>query len=173
MREAAVVDTGVASRENPGELRQIFDAYPTFHTCRITKAAGGPPSYLLEADELHDRSLREGRRDAHFRGAVRDGPYVHDRGSVKRKYSVAVTLVVDVEVDDRVFKSVMNDEWRSYFYPLRTRGEVLQHVIFNLVQGRSLRSLDGFADLSERDVRVENIDWANWEVTTKKGDVVP
>lgn len=92
---------------------------------------------------------------------------------MRRKFCVGVTLAIDVEVDDRVFKAVLNDEWRSHFYPLHTKADVIEHVLFNLVQGRSLRSLDGFANLPGESVSVGRTDWMDWDVTDAKGKALP
>lgn len=91
---------------------------------------------------------------------------------MNRKFCVGVTLAIDVEVDNAVFKSVLNDEWRSRFYPLHTKADVIEHILFNRIQGRSLRSLDGFANLSEKSVWVGRVDWMDWDVATAKGKVV-
>lgn len=63
--------------------------------------------------------------------------------------SFEVDLRVTVQIDQRVIDSVDNDEWRSRFYNLRTPREVAEHLAYNLVQGRSLTSLDGFSDQPE------------------------
>jgi hypothetical protein len=65
----------------------------------------------------------------------------------KRTFEVA--LYVTVEIDDAVFASVLTDEWRGHHYALHTPEDVAEHLAFNLVNGRALSSLDGFADLED------------------------
>lgn len=55
-------------------------------------------------------------------------------------------LEVEVEVDDALLESVLTDEWRAHYYALHAPEEVAEHLAYNLVQGSSLASLDGFAD---------------------------
>ncbi len=66
----------------------------------------------------------------------------------------------DIEVDDIVFESVLNDEWRKTFYPsVRTEADVAGHLAFNIaLNGSVLSGLDGFADLPESAVRILNHD---------------
>jgi hypothetical protein len=52
----------------------------------------------------------------------------------------------EVSIDERLLEDVLTEEWRSSFYPLHTPADVAEHLAFNLIQGRSLSSLDGFAD---------------------------
>ncbi len=92
---------------------------------------------------------------------------------MKRTYTVEVTLSVDVVVDDAVFKSVLTDEWRSHFYPLRTEASVLEHLVFNLVQGRMFDQLDGFANLPGDSARVVKSDWMDWESVDSRGKALP
>lgn len=57
-------------------------------------------------------------------------------------------MFVEISLTQKVFDTVLTDEWRSHFYNLHTREQVAEHLAFNLMQGRSLESLDGFAELS-------------------------
>lgn len=66
---------------------------------------------------------------------------------MKRRFHVR--FVATVEIDDAVCKSVLTDEWRADFYPIRDREQVAEHVAFNLVRGSKLSQLDGFADLPD------------------------
>lgn len=69
-----------------------------------------------------------------------------------------VTLEVAVDVEQSVIDRCLTAEWQSTFYPMRDAEDVAGHIAFNLAQGRSLCSLDGFADLPERSVYVAHID---------------
>lgn len=59
------------------------------------------------------------------------------------------------------------DEWRSQFYPLYTRDDVLGHFAYNAVANavRDAKRLDGWADLADGDVtmRVESVGY--WTVS--------
>lgn len=74
-------------------------------------------------------------------------------------FSLAYEVDLEVRIDEKVFEAVLTDEWRSRFYQLRTREDVARHLTFNLLQGRSLSSLDGFADLSDDLVDVVDPQW--------------
>lgn len=68
-----------------------------------------------------------------------------------------VTMEVSIEVDERLIDDVLTDEWRNMFYPLRDAKEVASHLAHNLVQGRRLFTLDGFADQREDRVTVMDV----------------
>ena len=65
-----------------------------------------------------------------------------------------VPMTVEIEVDQRVFDAVLTDEWRAQYYRFHTPEEVGAHLAYNLIQGRTLSSLDGFADLPDDLARV-------------------
>lgn len=69
-----------------------------------------------------------------------------------------VTLEVTVDVEQSVIDRCLTAEWQSTFYPMRDAEDLAGHLAFNLIQGRPLRSLDGFADLPESSVYVARID---------------
>lgn len=69
-----------------------------------------------------------------------------------------VTLAVTVDVDQSVIDRCLTEEWQRTFYPMRDPEDLAGHLAFNLAQGRSLGSLDGFADLPESSVYVAEID---------------
>lgn len=71
-----------------------------------------------------------------------------------KTFKRTVTISVEIEIDQTRCREI-NDEWRSRFYDLRTIDDIASHLAFNLVQGRSLQSLDGFALWGESDVRIE------------------
>jgi len=52
-----------------------------------------------------------------------------------------------IEIDDRVF-AVVNDEWRSSFYPIFTASEIAEHICYNMVINRlPLSGMDGFVHM--------------------------
>lgn len=69
----------------------------------------------------------------------------------KRKFYV--TFTAEIDIDDKLLKSI-DDEWRGTFYQLTSDEMVAEHLAFNLVQGRALKSLDGFADQPEKAVKL-------------------
>lgn len=80
-------------------------------------------------------------------------------------------FAVDITVNDPdVFERVIGpngDEWRSYAYDLRTKGDVVRHLTFNaIVNGvEEINKLDGWADLPDgactmRVIRDAN--YGNW-----------
>lgn len=88
--------------------------------------------------------------------AARSGETANPRPP-RRKFLVG--LAVEVEVDQRLLDDVLTDEWRAQFYPdIRAPGDVAEHLAFNLVQGRRLSSLDGFADQSDERARVVDVE---------------
>jgi hypothetical protein len=67
--------------------------------------------------------------------------------SEPKRRQFLVSLVVFIDLDQRLLDDVLTEEWRAQFYgDVRTASDVANHLAFNLVQGRGLSSLDGFAD---------------------------
>ena len=64
----------------------------------------------------------------------------------KRKFYVEMSVVV--VVDQECFDAV-TDEWRSELYDLKTDTQIVEHLAYNLVQGRTLTQLDGWANLKD------------------------
>jgi hypothetical protein len=60
-----------------------------------------------------------------------------------------VNVAVDISLDEALVASVLDPKWRAQFYDLRTPEDVAGHLAFNLLQGRLMRHLDGFADQPE------------------------
>jgi len=84
------------------------------------------------------------------------------------KFTVTLTTEVEIDLDQKVIDQV-DDEWRSMFYNLHTPEDIAEHIGFNLVvNNASLTMLDGWADLSDDMVRVNN-DF-DWEVEVVKKD---
>jgi len=86
----------------------------------------------------------------------------------KRKYKVSVMLECELTVDEAVLKEVLTPQWRSAFYQLMTREQVVEHLVYNLVQGRPLQSLDGFGHLRTYQAGLEKVDWLDWDVKEEK-----
>lgn len=74
-----------------------------------------------------------------------------------RKRRFSVLLDVEIEVNECLLTDVLTDEWRGHFYPLNSPGEVAAHLAYNLIQGRRLSSLDGFADQPEDATRIVDV----------------
>lgn len=83
----------------------------------------------------------------------------------KRKFELSFQVHVDLEIDDSVIQSVLETDWRQQFYDhIRTPEQVAEHVVFNMLQGRSLSSLDGFADQSDDAAQLLLPDWVLDEI---------
>lgn len=65
----------------------------------------------------------------------------------RRKFKVTVTATFEIDVSRAVLDSVADESWQNTFYRLPTAGDVVEHLAFNLVQGRAVSELDGFADV--------------------------
>ncbi len=61
-------------------------------------------------------------------------------------YKMRHTVTSKIKINQAVIEQV-TDEWRSMFYDLKTPDEIIEHVAYNLLQGRRLSTLDGFANL--------------------------
>lgn len=67
------------------------------------------------------------------------------------------TCNVYVEIDEAVF-AVVDAEWCKRFYELSSRAEIADHVTYNVLQGRRLSTLDGFAELQDDMVSIERVE---------------
>jgi hypothetical protein len=74
-------------------------------------------------------------------------------------------LDVEIEIDARLLAQVLTAKWRQRHYQLLTSSDVAGHLAYNMVQGRRLTSLDGFADQPEDAARVVDIYYADEDVT--------
>ena len=64
----------------------------------------------------------------------------------KRSFEVSFEFEAIIELDDNVI-DVVDDEWRSQRYNLRTPEDIAEHIAFNLIINHGkLSSLDGWAD---------------------------
>lgn len=79
------------------------------------------------------------------------------------KNTFAITMTFALEIDEALLTAVDTAEWRAAFYQLcgdaehrDTRREAIaEHLAFNLIQGRALSTLDGFADQPETAAAVD------------------
>lgn len=63
------------------------------------------------------------------------------------------TFECELQVHPDVIKQV-NKEWRQTFYDLLGEEKIVEHLAFNAAQGRSLTSLEGWADLKDEQLKV-------------------
>lgn len=66
-------------------------------------------------------------------------------------------LLVEIEVEERLLDDALTAEWQQNFYCLTSPVDVAGHLTYNLIQGRRLSSLDGFADQPESAARILDI----------------
>lgn len=74
-----------------------------------------------------------------------------------RKFEIEYTVRATIEVADQVI-DVVDDEWRRDLYNLRTPEEIIEMVARNMIQGRSLSELDGWADQPDNNAKLHIID---------------
>lgn len=74
------------------------------------------------------------------------------------KVKVVFDVTVELEIAEEVFAAV-TDEWRKNFYDLRSDADVAGHVARNVMRGRPLSRLDGWADMPDDNVKVVDSEW--------------
>jgi hypothetical protein len=85
---------------------------------------------------------------------------------MKRKFVVTFEGEAEIELDDEVI-NVVDDQWRSQLYDLKTPEEIAGHIGYNLVINQwNLSNLDGWADQPNHNARV--ISETDWEVSAKE-----
>lgn len=85
--------------------------------------------------------------------------------STSNDFRFKVEVIGKLRVHPDVFEQVLTDAWRRDFYPYYTKEDVIQHIAFNLLQGRSFSSLDGFANFPDRHaVFLGPTDYMDWSV---------
>lgn len=109
-----------------------------------TKAKAGTDPRPAAASPADVPPARRGGASVAIDPGVGAGGVAAEGAGTRRRFRVMIETVVEVE--DALIADVLTDEWRERFYPLRDPGDVAAHLAFNLVQGRSVESLDGFAD---------------------------
>jgi len=63
-------------------------------------------------------------------------------------FDITFTVTARIRLDTKVIEQV-DDNWRKVFYDLRTPNEIVEMIAYNMLQGRSLSRMDGFADLPD------------------------
>ena len=92
------------------------------------------------------------------RGKIGSPVLFHEEKARTHKRRFLVPIYVEIAIEERLLTDVLTDEWRHNFYPLAAAPEVASHLAYNLIQGRRLQSLDGFADQPEEAARILDID---------------
>ena len=70
-------------------------------------------------------------------------------------FSVTFQVTARITINKEVFKQV-DEEWKKTFYNLETIEDIVEMIAYNLLEGRSLSNLDGFANLPDN--------YASWEI---------
>jgi hypothetical protein len=76
----------------------------------------------------------------------------------KRIFKIGCRVEVEVVLDDQII-DVVDDEWRSQLYNLYTPEEIAEHIGLALLQGWTLKQLDGWADQPVTNARLRNDRW--------------
>jgi hypothetical protein len=82
----------------------------------------------------------------------------HEKKTPPPKRRFLVSALIEITIEEHLLTDVLTAEWRQNFYALPTAEDVASHLVYNLIQGRRLGSLDGFADQSEDAARIVEID---------------
>lgn len=77
----------------------------------------------------------------------------------KVKVKVRFYVTAEVSLSKKLLEEVGKPEWQADLYRLPTTKDVANHVAYNLLQGRSLMQLDGFAHLQEKDAQLSDVKW--------------
>jgi len=83
------------------------------------------------------------------------------------KFNIECTCEIILDIDQAVFDAV-TDEWRESLYDLKTIDDIVEHIAFNMIQGRKLSHLDGWADQPDSNVRVIDKDYYFFDVSEIK-----
>ncbi len=76
----------------------------------------------------------------------------------KRKFEITFNGIAYIELDDQVI-DVVDDEWRSHLYNLRTPEEIAEHIAYNLIfNNGSLSILDGWADQPDENAKYRDME---------------
>jgi hypothetical protein len=79
----------------------------------------------------------------------------------KRTFYVEFVVNAKIELDDQVI-DVVDDEWRSQLYNLKTPEQIAEHIAYNmLAYDSNLASLDGWADQPNSNARI--IGYPDWD----------
>lgn len=75
-----------------------------------------------------------------------------------KTYFVTYIVEVEIDIDDDVINAV-NEEWRSKFYNLKTKNDIIDYITRNLLGKTPLNKLDGWADKSNIQALITFNDW--------------
>jgi hypothetical protein len=97
------------------------------------------------------------------------------RREMKRIFEVKIECNYDdldtviIELDQKVI-DVVDNEWRSMFYPLFTPEDIAEHIAYNLVVNKAkLTYLDGWANLSDDMAKIiKYSEEPEWNFTAKE-----
>lgn len=79
--------------------------------------------------------------------------HAEDFGTREVELRLTLRLTIHPEAIERV-----DDEWRSSLYNLHGEDAIVEHLLYNLLQGRKLDQLDGWADMPSFGAFIEDID---------------
>lgn len=79
-----------------------------------------------------------------------------DRRKFNVEFNVSATLTVSNEVIDRVLNN--EDGWKEMFYDLDFH-ELIEMLVYNMLKGRHVSDMDGFADLSYDCADLSQVDY--------------
>ena len=69
---------------------------------------------------------------------------------------------IEIEISEAVL-NIPDEEWRSHFYPLYSRGDVVGHLAYNAFFNHArLTQLDGFADRDDSEMELLDTDYGLW-----------
>ena len=76
----------------------------------------------------------------------------------KRRFRIIFSGEAEIELDSLVI-AVVDDEWRSYLYNLKTPEEIASHIGYNLIFNNArLSMLDGWADQPDSNAKYQECD---------------
>jgi len=71
-----------------------------------------------------------------------------------KEFVVEITATVVIDLEEAVI-DVVDDEWRSHLYNLKTPEEIAEHIAYNMiVNGAKLSQLDGWADQPDENATI-------------------
>lgn len=86
-----------------------------------------------------------------------------------KRFRVTFTVAVELDISEELIAEVLKPDWQSTFYKLERPEDVAFHLAYNVSRNHTvLKSLDGFADRDEGDMKIVNEDWADEEAEEVK-----
>lgn len=64
-------------------------------------------------------------------------------------FDVTFTVKARIKINQEVFNQV-DEDFKKQFYDLDTDSDIVEMIAYNLIQGRQLSQLDGFANLPDK-----------------------